>query len=212
MRLLPYLLLAGCGGSKESDDMGGGAGDTGSQVGPDTGDDGEDTGDLTRSWLLEADLALVDGAPDPASSVLRLSRRVEGTVDCVDAVGLTLVEAVAPVPHDSVLAWWSVDWDGGALSCFAADSGPGAGHALIGIGVMHPEVEALLGRLEQVTADGAAASLNAAYATLDGDERLLVYGAAGTEQAYAGQGVAASQEPLADGTWLVRAVYPFALD
>lgn len=212
MRLWLFAVLAGCAGENNFDVM---EPDTGEATGSgdeDTGDGGEQSETARAYWALDADLAMVDGLPLLEGSTLGFTRREEGVDDCVDSVAPSAVLAKEALPHESVYTWWQLDWDPSGLSCFSSGEAPTRGSILLGVGAMHVEVQALIGRLDEVDDAAVAASLNGAYATLPGDGRLLVFGAAGPPEAYSGEVQPAEAAPLADGGWWVRAVYPFNLD
>ncbi len=209
MRMWLCLAVVGCAGDanviRDADTGGFASGDGAA----DGGATGGDTGPGEQWWRVDADLVVAAGAVEAASSTLSLSLvGDEGTV-CTDVVTpLSAVEADAP--HASVYDWWELSWDPASLSCFES-GGPTAGQLDLGIGALDPEIRALLGRLDDVIADAAAGTLNGAYASLPGDERLFVFGAAGLPDAWTGEGTAATEAPLPDGTWRVRAVYSFEL-
>ncbi len=209
MRGFVMLLLGGCasfgGMAKDAD--------TGSADGTGLAEDSgfeEPVEDLEgRWWSLDADLVVSDGAVVAASSELRFTLQEDAEEVCTDVVTPSAVTAVEQPPHPDVLVWLQVEWASASLTCIK-DGAPSAGAMLLGVGLMDPEIEALIGRLEEATADSAD-SLNASYATVDGDDRLFVFGAAGPQASWQGDGDPLAAAPLTDGLWMVRAVYSFTL-
>lgn len=210
MRLIALVALFATGCSGMASDDAGQEADDGDASGGDTGaaDGSIDTGAEPEWWRLEADLELVDGLPVAESSVLRLSVLL-GT-DCVDEVVPMSVVAVEELPHETIYTWWELALPEDGWVCLGVDEGPRPGPLLVGIGAMHPEVQAVLGSMTDVQGD-AAESLNGAYAQLPGSDQLLVFGAAGPADAWTGDGVASTGAPLADGTWWVRTAYSFPM-
>ena len=77
---------------------------------------------------------------------------------------------------------------------------------------MHPEVLALVERLDDSLTAASVEHLNGAYARPAGEDRTFVFGAAGLPEAWSGTSGPALSAPLPDGTWSLRAVYPFSLE
>lgn len=203
--------LAACSGYDKAMDGGSLTGETGDlDSGNGTADGGTDV-EMGTYWTVDADLVVVEGVVDAASSTLWLGRRRNSSETCADQVVPLSVTPVEPLPHASVYTWWEVSWNPTALICFSEGEGGWNQPLLLGVGEMHAEIAAIVETLDEVQVQGAAAQLNATYARLPGDDRLLVYGAAGLEQAWAGEGKAATSGPLEDGTWLIRTLYSFPL-
>ncbi|NOY25908.1 MAG: hypothetical protein GXP62_08560, partial [Oligoflexia bacterium] len=146
-----------------------------------------------------------------AASQLRLGRRSGSDETCSETVALAELTDLETPPSDMVLTWWELSWDSTDLACFLEGEGAGDQPFRLGVGLMHPEMVAVLDVVDEVSTTAAAGSLNAAYLQLNGDDRLLVYGVAGPAAAYAGYGKPADQAPLADGTWLIRGAYSLPL-
>jgi len=210
--IVGLLLMTGCSASKSSPGaFDSGESDGGGGSATDGGSTDTDVRDMGVYWTLDADLVVVDGVVDPAASVLHLGRRRNSSETCSDTVTPIAVVAQEELPHPSVLAWWELSWDPSTLLCFAKGEGGWNQPVLLGIGAMDPEIVAVLGHVDEVTDPLAADSLNGAYATLPGDNRLFIYGAAGPLTAWHGEGDPADGAPLPDDTWLVRTAYSFPL-
>lgn len=204
-------LLGACSpGAKDGDDDGsyldGGSLDTDS--GPTDG--GVDEPDGTW-WLLDGLLVVRDGAPQGAETTLTFSRRAGDETTCQDTVSPSSMVDAGQVPHTSVFTWWRVEWEPEQIACFGDGEGASRQPILLGVGEMHPEIEAVLPSLLGQGDAATAAHLNGAYLQLPGDDRLLVFGAIGPEAAWAGEGKPATAAPLADGTWILRAAYSLPL-
>lgn len=181
----------------------------------DTGDNmgGNDLGESTH-WRLSAEIRVSGGVPIAAESAL-----VVDLVE-VDADGLesgcgavadvaTLLDAGA-LPDDRwLLTWWQV-----TPSTWGGDCNPDQlavfdiGQFGLGVGLLHPELAAVLGTMESAD-PGAEHSLSGAYASFDAGESILAYGAAGLPAAFAGESEAPSSAPLDDGLWRLEPLYSF---
>ncbi|MCB9777793.1 MAG: hypothetical protein H6742_04455 [Alphaproteobacteria bacterium] len=205
---LGVLFAAGCSGmadkagADDSQDVDPGGGDT-----ADGGGD-VDSGESPEWWRLEADLWVEDGVPVLDETVLRLSVLL-GT-DCVDELAADSVVVLDDLPHETVYTWWELALPADGWSCLAAGEGPRPGPIRLGVGAMHPEVLAVLGSMADVEGD-ASSSLNGAYLQLPDSDELLVFGAAGPEAAWAGEGTAVVDGTLETGSWWVRTAYSFPM-
>jgi len=201
------LCLAGCG---EAELAKGGADNFDSAM-FDTGaaDTGGTDGDSETPvwWRLGATLDLLDGAIQKRDSTLDISLSgADDVVICEESLPISRATSVVATPDAVVLAWWRIAAADPTGDC-ASWTSPLSTSVFLGIGDMHPDIEASLDPLDLAAVSD---SLNGAYASLDGGDTVYVYGVAGTVDAYAGAVPAADALPLADGTWTVLAVYPFA--
>lgn len=175
--------------------------------------EGEDTADLDDEgvspmwWKLGAAIGIYDGVADPASTHLALTLVAEdGTELCEDTLAVDAIEDVPLLPDSAIYAWWEIepgDADGGCEH----RSSPVPSPLYLGVGAMHPDIEA---NLDPAGLHGLEGYLNASYASLDDGDTIYVYGVAGSEQAWLGIDEAISAGPLADGTWIISPIYPFA--
>ena len=180
--------------------------DTGGSV-----DDGGSSTDPGSWWLLDATLVISEGELQADGSSLSFIRRSGAETTCQDVLSPVSVAAITPLPHESVYTWWQVDWDTSAVTCFVDGEGATRSPLLLGVGAMHPEIEAVLPSLLGTTDSEVALHLNGAYARLPEDDQLLVFGAVGLQSAWAGEGEPAVAAPLADGTWVLRSAYSLPL-
>jgi hypothetical protein len=112
-------------------------------------------------------------------------------------------------PEPEVYAWWLVvagNWTG---SCADLGVPVPVSTLQLGIGVLHPELRAVLGSVEAAAA-GSERTLNGAYARFDAASPVYAFGLAGPAGAFGGVGDAAVEPPLAAGTWQVEPAYSFS--
>ncbi len=204
-------LLLGCMASSDEASSAEGASDTGY-----TGENSEDTGDQDSDedtasspvwWTLTATVPVEAGEAVKGGVITTRFLDEGGEVLCEDAHPITAISE-EDSPYEDVYAWWSISVEASSKGC---DASPLPVPLLLGVGAMHPEIAAGLDTVDAVSS-GSSASLNSAYASLDGLESLLVFGVAGTAAAYKGEGVAADAAPLADGEWRIEPVYSFRYD
>lgn len=206
------LLTTACADGSVGDGAESGASDGGDDGSvDDTASDAGTDEDMGTYWSLDADLLIEGGLVDAERSTIYLGRRRSGEQTCVDEVVPASVVAIEELPHETVLTWWEITWGVDALLCFEGGKGGASQPVLLGVGLMHPEIEAVVDSVEDVSDPQAAQALNGAYVQLAGDERLLVYGAAGPDLAWVGKGKPATSAPLSDGLWLVRTAYSLPL-
>lgn len=206
-------LLSGCAGFEADKGLDDVEGDGGASSGSDTGDTGgSEPQDLGQWWAMDADLGLAKGQIELASSSLRLRRLHELEERCLELEPLVAADRLADPESEWVWAWWRLDWSVDELDCFREGQGAARAPVGFGLGALHPELRAALpgSRLVEVEGDGDA--LLGAYLMLPDDERLLVYGVAGTEDAFAGAGEALTEGVLPDGALAVRTVFALPLE
>ncbi len=210
------LLVAGCSSGLESSrkaeqgDTGfGSAGGAEEDGGADSGAT-DALGESASWWRLDADLVLVGGdvvaSSSPLTATLLSSER---EVVCEMTATAERFTPVRPLPDALLVTWWSVEALGWSGECVDRDLGEAVPVALhLGLGTLHPEIEAVLGTVA-LASDGAADSLNGAYASFEGSDTIYVFGAGGPVEAWAGDAEPATVEPLVDGVWSVRGAYSF---
>lgn len=184
----------------------------GGSTNTDSGSDDGGTDTLDGAWwLVDGQVVVVGGAPLADGSSLVFTRRSGDESTCQDSVSPTALTPAEALPHETVFTWWKVEWEPTAITCFGAGEGAARQPLMLGVGQMHPEIEAVLPSLLGETDAAAVGHLNGAYLQLPDDDRLLVFGVIGPESAWAGEGDPASAAPLADGTWLLRSAYSLPL-
>lgn len=213
------LFLAGCS-SGDRADLAGATADTANDAGAGGGDEEsswdsgleEDDAAVPAWWRLDAEVVVSGGDVDAAASRLEVTLVGEDEASTCTVSGTAgRYTPVRPLPDELLVTWWSVEsiaWSGECADLGYADALPS--EIELGIGALHPEIEAVLGTVALAEA-GSEATLNSAYATIDGSDTIYVFGAAGLSEAWTGAGEPATSEPLADGTWSVRAAYAFLL-
>lgn len=201
--------LAGCGASS----LGAARVDSGtaSDAGGDGGGAGEDSAAAPpRWWTLSGTLELADGAPRRATVALQVEvLDDEGAVLCAGPARVAAVESLA-LPDPALFGWWGLDLGAWSPTCAEGQQAarPYPDTLELGVGVLHPEIEAALPSVDGLSGS-AWSRLNAAYARLDPDGELVVYGLAGPPEAYAGTAGPWLAAPLPDGTVELRAIYRF---
>ena len=207
-RLLILALLTGCSANKGSaldTDFSAGVGDTSSTPESDMGD-GDTAIDApeTAWWRLSAEVEIADGQPVAASSQLAITLLTDALKpQCTEQLTLAKV-AEASSPHSDVYVWWQLTTGKGDGGCAGYDL-PQA-DVLLGVGAMHPDI---LPGLKSRGAAPDASALNGAYASLDDEETLVVFGAAGLLETWSDGGAPVKAAPLTDGTWRIEPVYTF---
>ena len=188
-----------------------GSSDTGSTAGDEdvgTTDTGAaDTGLVTWPlwWRLSAQLTIEADGIQAAKSSLEISLIDErDEVICTARVALVSAESIAAT-SSAVLAWWSVEPEASETLCGVYTS-PLPEALQLGVGELHPDIRAAMASFDNLAED---APLNGAYASMNEPDSVLVFGVAGLQEAYEGQGEAAEVLPLADGLWSILPIYRF---
>jgi hypothetical protein len=209
--ILLFTLLSTACSSKSFDVMTGSSYDTGSEDGgvDATIDSGvQDTGLFVQPvwWRLSAGLLLQDGSPVPKDSTLLVELLTEdGESLCVQELTIEVVEPIE-APSELIMSWWGLTPTPLKQFCGVYDT-PLPDSLRIGVGSMHPEILAAIGAISAIE---DPTLLNAAYATISDDGPLLVYGVAGTPEAYEGLGEVVVEAPIPDGLWNLKPVYQFS--
>lgn len=172
-----------------------------------------DTGDFDSDgiepvwWSLDAAVTLVEGVPDATQSGLSLTLlAVDGAELCGDTLHVAQIVDLSAVPDPVVFSWWEIsplEPDG---DCTPWRS-PVPSDLQLGVGAMDPNIEANLAPAGMRELDD---NLNASYASLDGGDTVYVFGVAGKDTAWLDVDLAATSGPLDDGTWIIKAIYPFS--
>ncbi len=205
------LLATGC--SAASKDMA--SLDSGRVADEGEGNSEQDSGESAEPtwWRLDADLEVASGQLNLTGSQLTVSvLDYDGIALCSEDVRVAGSSTIAVRPEPELLGWWSITLGEGTRTCggtFNVASLPSS--IEVGIGVMHPELEAIGGLASDLPSTGVA-TLNAAYARTDPSANdIWVYGYAGNDSAWLGIDGPADAAPLADGQWALRGVYSFPI-
>jgi hypothetical protein len=164
-------------------------------------------------WRLDADLVVSGGdvvASDSTLSVTLLN--ADGVQMCVATGTPGAAIPVFPVPDDLLVTWWDVTDISWTPDCDGLTAQSATLESLsLGVGQMHVDIVAVLGTLAGV-AEGAEGALNGAYARVETDGPIYVFGVAGLGTAFAGVGDPVERAPLTDGVWQVRGAYTFTIE
>lgn len=212
------IVLIGCAGADNANSRL----DTGS--GPldgDTASDSATTGldssepDAAPEWFrLGATLTLEDGLATQVDVRLEFLDGDHLPVGCTEDRSSLGVVASIETPDPTVYHWFRVSLAEPVTDCVDAAQVPA--ELFLGLGDLHPEVEAQLLGLDL---DGVSDSLYGAYVLLDEtqaeldapDQVALAYGYAGTETDLSGEATARTAAPLPDGDYTLAGVYLFPL-
>lgn len=177
-------------------------------------DEGAEFSQTPAYWKLSGTLLVNDGAIQTDLSFLRVTIiGDEGGELCADNVGITASSRLAESPEAGVQAWWSVTrTDPSASSCLLREyTLPLPKPVFIGLGAMHPEIEAVLAG-DPDRAQSEESRVRSVYAAMSVDAAVWVFGYAETT----------SEEEIAidpsvggvsvDGNWKFDALYSFAIN
>jgi hypothetical protein len=166
-------------------------------------------------WFsLGASLTLEDGVPLAVTLSLAFYGEDLGELDCTESRDVSGIVVSRDTPDPSVFHWWRLNSVAVASAC--VNPGQLPQDLVLGLGALHPEVEA---QLLSVGLDGVAGSLYGAYALLDPDQLdldpedqvALAYGYGGTASDRAGESDALETGPLVDGDYELTGIYLFPL-
>ncbi len=196
---MTLFLLLGCADYALSSGARGEA-DTGGDAAYDTAPESADSDAPAEPdhWVLDGLLTLAEGVPGAGELRVRTVRAADDAAVC-DAAYASDALVVATAPDPSVYAWWE-----GATA--TAPGCAGAPDTLdLGVGVLLPDLRARLGA---VGLDAAGDAIYGAYVR-DVDGVVRAFGAAGTEAALRGEGVATAPPP--DGAYQLVPLYALAI-
>jgi hypothetical protein len=164
-------------------------------------------------WRLDADLDLVDGLLSRERSQFTVAiLDADGLILCEEDVRVASTDTVVARPEPELLTWWLVRFGEGTRTCAGIyDVSRLPTEIELGVGDLHPELQAVAGLVDGMPEAGAS-TLNAAYARVDGAvDDVWVYGFAGDDEAWLGVSGPATVAPLTDGAWTLRGIYSFPL-
>ncbi len=198
-------------------------GDTGSSGATQEDDTaGVDTGSATDSdagspvWFnLGALVTLEETLATAVSLELSFYDGDLSLLHCTETWGVTGVVAESETPDSSIYHWWRLSLAPPESDCTSSEQLADSIH--LGLGALHPEVEAqLLSQGMDLVSD----SLYGAYVLLDpgqqdlaaAEQVALAYGYGGTLGDRAGASEAQQQGPLRDGDYEISGVFLFPVD
>ena len=207
------LVVVGCGGESIREDA---SMDTAPDIFNGTGgaDDSasvEENSSQGAWWRMHASLVIEKGNLSLADSFFDVEVLDEGRNSLCTGYG-PVSEAIREkeTPHETIQYWWSVELEGWTGTCkeMGRDESLPVSFQL-GMGVMHPEILAVLDKLDEVES-GAEQLLYSAFASFDSGGSVFVFGAAGTEQDFAGEPGKVEKTELS-GNYYIHPLYPFSL-
>jgi hypothetical protein len=164
-------------------------------------------------WRLDARLYVSAGQLSATRSDLVVHILDEAAdVLCSETHRVASTSTQPSEPDPMILTWWAIERGEGTGECSGlVDWEDFPSIVYLGVGEMHPELEAVAGQVENLPEDGHL-NLNGAYASVDSaTEDTWVYGFAGDSAAWAGAAGPATVVPLSDGEWTLAGVYAFPL-
>jgi hypothetical protein len=172
------------------------------------GDDSATAGSTSDSgapayWTLDASLDVAAGTPRLGAASMLTFALLDSGLEPTCTTSLPVESAVSKTsPDEAIFSWWllAVDRDS---RCDA-----GVESVLLGIGELNADVEAVFPSTGYDAADASA--LNGAYYGADAKTEWA-FGVAGFDSSFKGDGEALDGPPIADGVWLVRALFPFPI-
>ena len=164
-------------------------------------------------WRLSGTLLVNDGLIQPELSFLRVV--IMGDADgalCDDNVGIVGSVRQSEVPEGGVHAWWEVEGTNPEESSCLRDvySNPLPSPVYLGIGAMHPEIEAVVAGIPDLdTVEGSR--IRSVYAAMAQDASVWVFGMAETSSEEETDIDPRTGSISVDGNWKFSAVYSFQL-
>jgi len=206
------MALVGCGADTSLDK----AFDTGGSVASDSEGGEFDSGvSVTPTWWrLDAELMVSAGQLSASSSELVVwVLGADGEVLCQEPMRIAETDTEPSRPDPSILTWWAIERGDSTGTCpqrYDLTGIPESFH--LGVGEMHPELEAVAGQVSDDLPDTGVLTLNGAYARVDDSvDDTWVFGFAGDAAAWSGTSGPATVAPLSDGLWSLKGVYGFPL-
>ena len=217
--LLFALLCTACSAEKQQGSE--------SHVAMATGDEAFDTGSWgdagsedsepsvsPSAWTLSGELYVEAGALLPERSLLTAEVTDGlGLVICEQTAGLTSTLRIADLPDDDLDVWWSVEIESRDMTTcdVAGVAGPIPERLRLGIGPLHPEVEAVLDS-DAGEAPPDQVDVKSVFVSFGEGADVWVFGLASVkpEPGAETDGADAPHHGVTDGLWRFRAVYPFS--
>jgi len=147
------------------------------------GEDAPDEMEQPSHWMLSGSLDVVGGEIDSTLSYVEAQvLGASGSTLCSGGIGVESAERVIELPDDDLQIWWSISLgdpdEGSCLLESMPQVIPESFH--LGLGPMHPEVEAVMGDSVADLGDDALA-LRSVFVSLNDAETVWVFGVAGSE-------------------------------
>lgn len=183
--------------------------------------DNSDTGEVDRDdesapaeeashWVLSGSLTHTSG--DLSSDLSSLTIEIlseSGTVLCSDGVGISSSERATELPDPDLQVWWQIRVAAAREgSCLEGElEGVIGGQMWVGLGPLHPEIEAVMSESVHELQRGGF-ELRSAFASFEEVQPVWVFGLAVSSATDQGVGDATGLI-LPDGQWKFEGVYAF---
>ena len=177
-------------------------------------DEGAEFTQTPAYWKLSGTLLVNEGAIQTDLSFLRVGIvGDEGGELCTDNVGITSSVREAESPEAGVQAWWSVTRTEPSISsCLTTEyTLPLPRPVYIGLGAMHPEIEAVLAGTPDHTRSEDS-RLRSVYAAMSAEAAVWVFGYAETTSEEEVEIDPSTGGVSVDGNWKFDALYSFAIN
>ena len=174
-------------------------------------DEGAEFSETPAHWKLSGTLLVNEGAIQTDLSFLRVSIvGDEGGELCTDSIGISASSRQSEAPEAGVQAWWEVtrtEPDG--ASCLSMEySLPLPKPVFIGLGAMHPEIEAVLAGVPDHT-QTEGSRLRSVYVAMAEDSAVWVFGYAETTSEEEVEIDPITGGISVDGNWKFDGLYSF---
>jgi hypothetical protein len=164
-------------------------------------------------WRLSGTLEVVEGSLDTRLSHLMADvHGLEGDVICSQGIGVVTAIKVADLPDPDLQSWWEIKVDpslGGGCDDLSMQV-PTSHPMYLGLGVLHPEIEAVLDS-EAGSAPPESVEVRSVFVALGEEASIWVFGVATMDGSVASDyldGTIAGSA-LPDGQWKFKALYSF---
>ena len=213
MRMTPILvcgLAVGCSDAKMSmdafDEAMMSAAESDTAFAP---DEGAEFSETPAYWKLSGTLLVNEGSIQTDLSFLRVTIvGDEGGDLCTDNVGISASSRQSESPEAGVQAWWEVTrTEPAATSCLSMEySLPVPKPVFLGLGAMHPEIEAVLaGEPDHTQSEGSR--LRSVYLAMSEESTVWVFGYAETTSEEEIELDPVTGGSSVDGNWKFDALY-----
>jgi len=199
--------------SREASAVGDESFDTGGWA--DAGTEDSEPSVVPEVWTMSGELYVESGLLLPGRSlVIAEVTDAFGVPICHHRAGLSSTSRIADVPDDDLDVWWTVDLEilDGSTCGASGVAGPLPEGLHLGLGPLHPEVEAVL---DSEAGDAPAEDIDtkSIFVSFGDDGDVWVFGLA-TMKPEPGVVTSDTGRPdhfgIPDGLWRFRAVYPFS--
>ena len=184
--------------------------DTGLAAG---GQDEEAEASVPSAWDLSGSFRVIDGQLDAGLSHLTADIYDEdGASICRQGLGVASTRNVEILPDPDLQSWWEINVDSTqAGDCVnQAVQVPTSHPIYLGLGALHPEIEAVLDS-EAGPTPPEDVEVRSVFVALGADARIWIFGVATLDDSAQGDALeeTIAIQTLRDGQWKFKALYSF---